>query len=89
MNAIGQGRAYLDVAKGIIMGWKRCSERTAFEEIVDASSRFQVNPMQLARELVRVVAGAGVTTSPKCSAALAACWGEFLRARDTVTGRNW
>ncbi|CAG7635019.1 ANTAR domain-containing protein [Rhodococcus opacus] len=78
-------RGDLDLAKRIIMDWKGCSRWQAFDEIIDVAQRTHVSPLQLARELVRVVGTAEPTPKPGGSlAAITAQWGRYIGVSNTA-----
>lgn len=72
-------RMDLDLAKGIVMAWKRCNRWQAFDEIFDVARRSHVSPLQLAQELIRVVADAEPTQqSIGNGPVITAQWGRYL-----------
>lgn len=84
ITASAPGRVNLDLAKGIIMAWCRCTEREAFDEISTASREHGVSVTRLARELVWAVAGTRAISS-ECSRAISERWGNHLDLRAPST----
>ncbi len=72
-------RRDLDVAIGILVGLRGCSEREAFDELVGVAHRSGQGAFNVARSLAAVAAG---SSSPDDSEAFSA-WGDLIRrARD-------
>ncbi|HUH69489.1 MAG TPA: ANTAR domain-containing protein [Mycobacterium sp.] len=67
----------LDTAVGILVGWRRCSTRAAFRELISASERHEIPIFTLAAALV-TLASRGANTHPADTAAREAAekeWG--------------
>ncbi|MGB9304658.1 MAG: ANTAR domain-containing protein [Mycobacterium sp.] len=70
----------LDTARGILIGVRRCSSETAFDELLTAAQRHRVPVFAMAWALVRL-AGAGATPSHTFVDAQSAAryeWGRFF-----------
>ena len=72
-------RRVIDVAIGILMGLRRCSERDAFDDLVRAVHETGVGPAALATALADIVAGEGDRGGRHTEATL--MWGHLLVAR--------
>lgn len=77
----------IDMAVGILVGWRRCSTQTAFRELLSASERQQVPLFAMAGALVNL-AGRHANAQPAGAAAEQGAqreWGEeFLAVDDAV-----
>lgn len=70
-------RPQIDVAKGIIMGARRCSADDAFAEMKRLSSHHNIKVAELSRALVRLVElppGTPADEQPDAVDAVAAAW---------------
>lgn len=72
-------RRVIDVAIGILMGLRGCSERAAFDDLVKAVHETGVGPSALATALAHLVGGTGDGVAHQTEAAL--MWGHLLTAR--------
>ncbi|WP_123023412.1 ANTAR domain-containing protein [Mycolicibacterium stellerae] len=75
-------RRVIDVAIGILMGLRGCSEQQAFDELVAAVHHTGVGPGALAEGLVGLVDGSQAP-SPHQSAAIGR-WGDLMGHRVSV-----
>lgn len=71
----------IDLGIGIVMGLRRCSERDAFDDLVNAVHETGVGPAGLADALAHLVAGTGDGVPHGAEAALV--WGHLLTSRAT------
>jgi AmiR/NasT family two-component response regulator len=74
------GRRALDTAVGILVGLRRCSTHTAFQELITASDRHGVPVFSMASALVTVASRGAANTGPAGTAAQLAAereWGEI------------
>lgn len=72
-------RRMIDLATGILMGLRGCSERDAFDDLVRAVHQTGVGPAALATALAHLVGGNGDGVPHQTEAALR--WGHLLAAR--------
>lgn len=72
-------RRVIDLAIGILMGLRGCSEREAFDDLVDAVHQTGVGPASLAGALVDLVGGTGGHVRHRTEAMDR--WGHVLTAR--------
>ena len=72
-------RRMIDLATGILMGLRGCSERDAFDDLVKAVHRTGIGPAALATALAHLVGGKGDGVPHQTEAALV--WGHLLAAR--------
>lgn len=72
-------RRVIDLAIGILMGLRGCSEGDAFDELVNAVHETGVGPAGLATALAQLVAGTGDDIPHRSEAAL--MWGHLLVSR--------
>jgi len=72
-------RRVIDLAVGILMGLRECSESEAFDDLVDAVHETGVGPAGLAAALKHVVGGSGEGV-PHQSDAIRV-WGHLLTTR--------
>jgi hypothetical protein len=89
MTELGQrgdpaSRRVIDLAIGILMGLRRCSERDAFDDLVAAVHETGIGPGALARALVGQVGGSEAPF-PHRSEAMQR-WGHLMA--DRVSARN-
>lgn len=73
-------RRGLDLAEGILIGWRRYRPASAFEELVDVASRHGLSVSAVASALVVLAAGDITTTQSATAATLAARlhWSDLL-----------
>lgn len=71
----------IDLGIGIVMGLRRCSERDAFDDLVNAVHETGVGPAGLAAALAHLVAGTGNGVPHRAEATLV--WGHLLASRAT------
>ncbi len=67
-----QASRALDTAVGILVGWRRCSTRSAFRELLSASERHEVPLFKLASALVELASGDAASGTGVSAARLAA-----------------
>jgi hypothetical protein len=84
MSDFGRGesqssRTVIDVAIGVLVGWRGCSEREAFEELAGAVRESGVGIGSMARALVDLASGAG-QSAPHRDVALR-LWGDVMSTR--------
>ncbi|MCV7136181.1 ANTAR domain-containing protein [Mycobacterium hodleri] len=72
-------RRMIDLAIGILMGLRGCSERDAFDDLVKAVHETGIGPGALATALAHLVGGKGEAVAHQTEAALV--WGHLLAAR--------
>ena len=74
----------LDMAKGILIGLRRCEPDAAFVELVAVARRYQIPLFSMADALIAVATGDTETHSDKAAAQLAARreWYYLLAGRD-------
>ena len=86
-SAEAQTTRAIDMAVGILVGWRRCSTQTAFRELLSASERQQVPLFAMAGALVNL-AGRHANAQPAGAAAEQGAqreWGEeFLAEADAA-----
>ena len=71
----------LDVAKGILVGLRRCHADQAFTELVEVSRKYAVSPLALATALVEEAGGRpGEPGTVGAARAAEAAWGRLLAA---------
>lgn len=78
-------RRVIDLAIGILMGLRRCSEGEAFDDLVDAVHKTGIGPAGLAEALTHVVGGEGI--APHQSEVIRV-WGHLLTARSGLRDRD-
>lgn len=71
-------RRSIDLAIGILMGLRRCSEREAFDDLVNAVYETGVGPGALARALMELIGGASQSDPHRSDAAR--MWGYLVPA---------
>jgi ANTAR domain-containing protein len=76
-------RRVIDVAIGVLVGWRGCSEREAFDEIVCAVKETGVGLGSMARALVALASG-GTASDPHQAEALRR-WGDEMRVGPRTT----
>lgn len=90
-NQEGQSTRAIDMAVGILVGWRRCSTQTAFRELLSASERQQVPLFAMAGALVNL-AGRHANAQPAGAAAEQGAqreWGEkFLTEAPAASKRR-
>ncbi len=84
MTAVGRradpsSRRVIDLAIGILMGLRACSEREAFDDLVNAVHETGIGPAGLATALAHLVGGKGDGVPHESEAALV--WGHLLASR--------
>ncbi|OBI00688.1 ANTAR domain-containing protein [Mycobacterium scrofulaceum] len=62
----------LDTAVGVLVGWRRCSTRAAFEELISASERHGIGVFAMASGLVALATRGAETPAAAVAAQLAA-----------------
>ncbi|KQY08017.1 hypothetical protein ASD37_08630 [Mycobacterium sp. Root135] len=72
-------RRMIDLATGMLMGLRGCSERDAFDDLVKAVHETGIGPAALATALVHLVGGERDGVPHQTEAALV--WGHLLPAR--------
>ena len=72
-------RRMIDLAIGILMGLRGCSEREAFDDLVNAVHETKIGPAGLATALAHLVGGKGDGVPHEAEAALV--WGHLLASR--------
>ena len=72
-------RTAIDVAIGVLIGWRGCSEREASDEIARAVGTTGVGIGALARALVELATGAGESAPHR--AEVLHLWGDVMPAR--------
>jgi len=72
-------RRGIDLAIGILMGLRGCSERDAFDDLVKAVHDTGIGPAALAKALAHLVGGKGDGVPHQTEAAV--LWGHLLAAR--------
>ena len=79
-------RRVIDLAIGILMGLRGCSEREAFDDLVDAVHETGIGPAGLAAALTHVVGGKGevVPHQPE----VIRVWGHLLTTPSGLRDRN-
>lgn len=87
MSEIGGGgdlssRRVIDVAIGVLIGWRGCSEREAFDELVGAVRETGIGIGSLARAVVAL--GSGEVSSPHRAEALR-MWDDVVPVRAAST----
>jgi len=70
----------IDVAIGVLVGLRRCSERQAFNEIAAAVSETGVSLGSICRELVELASG---TTNSLNRSEVVDLWGDLVAGRNT------
>ena len=79
-------RRGLDLAEGILIGWRRYQPTAAFEELVDVALQHGLSVSAVASALVGLATGDIGTTAPTTTAGLAAQrqWSDLLITRATT-----
>jgi hypothetical protein len=72
-------RTVIDEAVGVLIGWRGCSEREAFDEIVRAVRDTGIGIGSLARALVELATGA--EESAQYRAEVVRQWGDVMPTR--------
>jgi hypothetical protein len=72
-------RLVIDVAIGVLMGLRGCSEKDAFDDRVDAVHETGIGPGSMARALVNLVGGASEPFPHRPEAVHR--WGHLMAAR--------
>lgn len=72
-------RRVIDIATGVLVGLRGCSEREAFDELADAVRSTGVGIGSLATALISLVGGRPGPTAHQAEAM--AVWGDLLAAR--------
>ena len=75
-------RTVIDVAIGVLVGWRGCSQREAFEELVGAVRETGVGIGSIARALVELACGAD-QSAPHRAVALR-LWGDVMPRRSAL-----
>ena len=70
----------IDRAVGVLVALRRCTVAEAFDEIVVASKRHRVPPLQIARALVALTEGSGQDDGPTAGPAARYEWGSLLES---------
>ncbi|CAM4224248.1 ANTAR domain protein [Mycobacterium basiliense] len=78
----------LDTARGILMGLRRCSSETAFEELFNAAQRHKVSLFAMAWALTQLAGDSGTAPAsfPDAQAAARSEWGQLLAAMPVANG---
>ncbi|BBZ26303.1 hypothetical protein MMAD_05980 [Mycolicibacterium madagascariense] len=71
-RAFAGSRRGLDLAEGILIGWRRYPPTAAFEELVDVASRHALSVSAVALALVSLAIGDADVAAPSAAATLAA-----------------
>ena len=74
-------RTVIDVAIGVLVGLRRCSERQAFKEIASAVNETGVGLASMCRALIALASG--TTDSFDHSSEVINLWGQLLAGRST------
>jgi len=75
-------RTVIDMAIGVLIGWRGCSQREAFEELAGAVRETGVGIGSMARALVELACGAD-QSAPHCAVALS-LWGDLMPKRSAL-----
>lgn len=80
MTAEAQGGRILDTAKGILIGLRRCSSESAFDELISVAQRHKMPVFAMAWALVHLADGGekSAHTSADAQAAARDEWGELF-----------
>ena len=78
-------RRVIDLAIGILMGLRRCSEGEAFDDLIDAVHETGIGPAGLAEALTHTVGGEGI--APHQSEVIRV-WGHLLNSPSDLRDRN-
>jgi len=84
-HTVDTSRRVIDLATGILVGLRGCSEREAFAELVAVVQRTGIGLGSLARALVAIV-GSSDDAAPYQSEAFDA-WADLLAARPVTIAR--
>nr|WP_101950293.1 ANTAR domain-containing protein [Mycobacterium sp. 3519A] len=76
-NADTLSRRAIDMAIGVLMGLRHCTERQAFDEIACAVNQTGMSLGQVCRELVELASG--LRESATSDSPIIAIWGELIR----------
>jgi hypothetical protein len=82
----------IDMAVGILVGWRRCSTQTAFRELLSASERQQVPLFAMAEALVRLASRHDAVQTANVTAEQGAQrqWGtEFVPGTERQPVNRW
>jgi hypothetical protein len=88
VKEIGRGndpssRTVIDMAIGVLIGWRGCSERDASDEIARAVRTTGVGIGTLARALVELATGAGESAPHR--AEVLRLWGDVMPTRISLS----
>lgn len=91
MRGSGRGtdpssRTVIDVAIGVLVGWRGCSQREAFEELAGAVRETGVGIGSIARALVDLACGAD-QSAPHRDVALR-LWGDVMPGRSALVNAS-
>ena len=79
-------RRVIDLAIGILMGLRECSEDEAFDDLVDAVHETGIGPAGLAAALTHVVGGKGEDVPHQSE--VIRVWGHLLTTRNGLRDRD-
>lgn len=90
MSEFGRGtelpsRTVIDVASGVLVGWRGCSEHEAFEELAGAVCDTGIGIGTMARALIDLATGADPAT-PHRNVALR-LWGDLMPTQSALVSR--
>ena len=78
-------RRVIDLAIGILMGLRRCSEGEAFDDLIDAVHETGIGPAGLAEALTHTVGGEGIASH---QSEVIRVWGHLLNSPSGLRDRN-